>query len=92
MTRELRVLTVKVNVDVSEAISGLKALQREAKQATKELRELERSKQETEVRDFATLQNDKLADFILAHYSHEIHENESAADIAMRLLTVNSDD
>jgi hypothetical protein len=34
-------LNVKVNVDVSEAISGLKALQREAKRATADLRELE---------------------------------------------------
>ena len=36
-----RELTVKVNVDVSEALTGLKALQREAKEATKALRELE---------------------------------------------------
>ena len=34
-------LTVEVNVDVSEALTGLKALQREAKKATQELRELE---------------------------------------------------
>jgi hypothetical protein len=36
-----RGLTVKVDVDVSEALTGLKALQREAKAATKALRELE---------------------------------------------------
>lgn len=34
-------LTVKLNVDVSEAITGLKAVQREAKEATKALREVE---------------------------------------------------
>ena len=34
-------LTVTVDVDVSEALTGLKALQREAKEATKALRELE---------------------------------------------------
>src|SRR5690606_21555882 len=34
-------LTVKVNVDVSEALVGLKSLQREAREATKALRELE---------------------------------------------------
>lgn len=34
-------LSVKVDVDVSEALTGLKALQREAKKATQELRELE---------------------------------------------------
>lgn len=36
-----RGLTVKVDVDVSEALTGLKALQREAKEATRALRELE---------------------------------------------------
>jgi len=36
-----RGLSVKVDVDVSEALTGLKALQREAKKATQELRELE---------------------------------------------------
>ncbi|NRG30715.1 hypothetical protein [Niallia circulans] len=34
-------LTVKVDVDISEALTGLKALQREAKKATQVLRELE---------------------------------------------------
>ncbi len=34
-------LTVKLNVDVSEALTGLKAIQREAREATKVLRELE---------------------------------------------------
>lgn len=34
-------LSVKVDVDVSEALTGLKALQREAKKATQVLRELE---------------------------------------------------
>lgn len=34
-------LTCKVDVDISEALTGLKALQREAKKATQVLRELE---------------------------------------------------
>ena len=34
-------LSIKVNVDVSEALTGLKAIQREAREATKALRELE---------------------------------------------------
>lgn len=34
-------LTVKVNIDVSEALTGLKAVQREAREAAKALRELE---------------------------------------------------
>lgn len=38
---EISGLTVKLDVDVSEAIAGLKAVQREAKKATQELRELE---------------------------------------------------
>jgi len=36
-----RELSIKVDVDVSEALTGLKALQREAKKATQVLRELE---------------------------------------------------
>jgi hypothetical protein len=43
--RELSGLTVKVKVDVAEAITGLKALQREAKKATAALRELEAAQQ-----------------------------------------------
>lgn len=34
-------LTVKIDVDVSEALTGLKAVTREAREATKALRELE---------------------------------------------------
>lgn len=40
-SREVGKLQVKVEVDVSEALTGLKALQREAREATKALRELE---------------------------------------------------
>jgi hypothetical protein len=40
-SREISALHIKVNVDVSEALTGLKALQREAKKATQALRELE---------------------------------------------------
>lgn len=36
-----RELSIKVNVDISEALTGLKAIQREAKKATQALRELE---------------------------------------------------
>lgn len=39
-----RELEIKVNVDVSEALTGLKALQREAKKATQALRKLEAAK------------------------------------------------
>lgn len=42
MTDKLsRGINVEVNVDVSEALTGLKALQREAKKATQALKELE---------------------------------------------------
>lgn len=41
MTVKVGELSVQVNVDVSEALTGLKALQREAKRATADLRELE---------------------------------------------------
>jgi hypothetical protein len=40
-SRGIGSLNVKVNVDVSEALTGLKALQREAKKATQVLKELE---------------------------------------------------
>jgi len=43
-------LTVKLDLDVSEAISGLKAVQREAKKATQDLRELETYYTENEKR------------------------------------------
>lgn len=36
-----RELSIKVGVDVAEALTGLKAIQREAKKATQALRELE---------------------------------------------------
>lgn len=39
-------LTVKIDVDVSEALTGLKAVQREAREATKALRELEVTQKE----------------------------------------------
>lgn len=39
-SREVGNLTVKVDVDVSEALTGLKALSREARKATQALAEL----------------------------------------------------
>ena len=39
--KKSRGLSIEVDVDVSEALTGLKALQREAKKATQALRELE---------------------------------------------------
>lgn len=41
MSRGLSELQLKVDVDVSEALTGLKALQREAKKATQALKETE---------------------------------------------------
>jgi len=41
LSRGLSAMQLKVDVDVSEALTGLKALQREAKKATQDLRELE---------------------------------------------------
>lgn len=38
-------LNAKLNIDVSEAITGLKAVQREAREATKALRELEAARE-----------------------------------------------
>ncbi|MFS1515479.1 hypothetical protein V1503_03020 [Bacillus sp. SCS-151] len=39
--REVGEFTVKLNVEVSDVIAGLRAIQREAKKATQALRELE---------------------------------------------------
>jgi hypothetical protein len=44
-------LTIKIDVDVSEALTGLKALQREAKEATKALRVLEDSQNSRQIYD-----------------------------------------
>jgi hypothetical protein len=43
--RELPHLSIKVDVDISDALTGLKALQREAREATKALRELENARE-----------------------------------------------
>lgn len=45
-------VTLSVNVNVSEALTGLKALQREAKEATKALRELENVKVEDDSHEY----------------------------------------
>lgn len=41
-------LSIKVNVDVSEALTGLKAIQREARDAAKALRELEEAQKRSQ--------------------------------------------
>jgi len=38
-------VSININVEVSEALTGLKAIQREAKKATQALRELEETQQ-----------------------------------------------
>jgi hypothetical protein len=52
-SREVGSLHVKVDVDVSDALTGLKALQREAKKATQALRELEEAQIETHAKRLA---------------------------------------
>jgi hypothetical protein len=77
-----RGLTVKVDVDVSEALTGLKALQREAKAAVRELREVENAK-------VSGRKIERLSNFILSKYPREIGMGdfgESAVDVAIRLL------
>ncbi|MDQ0270743.1 hypothetical protein [Cytobacillus purgationiresistens] len=44
-TKDIGELTYKLSLDVSEALTGLKAVQREAREATKALRELEAAQQ-----------------------------------------------
>ncbi|TGA95624.1 hypothetical protein E4665_17785 [Sporolactobacillus shoreae] len=42
--KQIGELTVKVNIDCSDALKGLKAVQREAKKATQALKELDKTK------------------------------------------------
>lgn len=44
-------ISARINVDVSEALTGLKAIQREAKKATQALRELEQAQKAVMTRD-----------------------------------------
>ena len=44
--KQSRGLSIEVEVDVSEALTGLKALQREAKESTRTLRELEEARRQ----------------------------------------------
>lgn len=46
-----RGINVKINVDVAEALTGLKAVQREAKKATQVLKELESQMKRVDGRD-----------------------------------------
>ena len=48
LNEQSREVRVKVDVDVSEALTGLKALQREAREATKALRELEEAQKRSQ--------------------------------------------
>lgn len=43
-------LSVKINVDIAEALTGLKAIQREAKKAAQALRELEAAEKAVDAR------------------------------------------
>lgn len=75
-------ISVKLDVDIFDALTGLKALQREAREATKALRELEEAQARSN-------EIDRLAAFILANYPSEpgrMGESESAVDVAIRLL------
>ena len=46
-------VSININVEVSEALTGLKAIQREAKKATQALRELEQYNTMTNTKEFA---------------------------------------
>lgn len=81
----LRDITVKLDVDVSDALTGLKAVQREAKMATRAVAELK-----GENYSMSHSEIERLADYILSNHRHEpgrTGESESAVDVAIRLLT-----
>lgn len=76
-------ISARINVDVSEALTGLKAIQREAKKATQALRDLE-------AECAANREIARLATFLLHEYPHEpgsIGSSESAVDVVIRLLS-----
>ncbi|MEK3887271.1 hypothetical protein [Bacillus sp. FSL K6-3431] len=77
-------LTVKVNVDVSEALVGLKSLQREAREATKVLRELEAAQSETQGDGEITL-----SDATLLRLRDAIHAKSFPVDVEMDGKKVN---
>ncbi|MEK5109853.1 hypothetical protein MHI57_24640 [Cytobacillus sp. FSL K6-0129] len=62
--KEFGELTMKVSLDVSEALTGLKAVQREAREATKALRKLESYYEQADGRYYAkwTQQGDEISD------------------------------
>jgi len=64
-------VSVKISVDVTEALTGLKAVQREAKKATQALAALR--------------ETDRLAEFFMREMPDEIREG-SAVDNAIRIL------
>jgi hypothetical protein len=68
---EKRNLTVKIDVDVSDALTGLKAIQREARNAVQALRELEAKTAELK-RDDLTLTK-KQAE-VLSEFSADVAE------------------
>lgn len=78
-------LTIKVDVDISEALTGLKAVQREAKKAAQALRGLESEHDDVKIRDACIREIDRLASFFQREIPHEIHEG-SAVDNAIRVI------
>lgn len=57
-------ISARINVDVSEALTGLKAVQREAKKATQALRELEAA-QSTKSLHEALIQREGVEEYIV---------------------------
>lgn len=62
--KEFGTLTMKVSLDVSEALTGLKAIQREAREATKALRQLESYYEQADGRYYVkwTQKGDEISD------------------------------
>lgn len=74
-------LTVKVNADFSEMITGLKAVERQAKAAKRAVAELGETASEKEI--------DRLATFLLRNYPFEVGKHgvsEGAVSVALRLI------
>ena len=76
-----RELTVSLNVDVSEALTGLKAVHREAKKATQALRELEAAQSTNGLRESLHIDLSAVIEKYIGVENNEENRASLAADI-----------
>jgi hypothetical protein len=77
ITKKAGELTVRLDVDASDAITALKALQREARKATQALRELEAEVAKAKLEQLAELEHEQWA-----HWTRYMLDNLTEENIA----------